>query len=66
MVRDVRQTIVEILAEHSGSLKTEFLCSPKRKSNVISFHTRFLGIENPEDYVKSLEISRRYLLDIWS
>ncbi|CAF2754762.1 unnamed protein product [Rotaria sp. Silwood2] len=41
MVRDVRETIVHILQEHSD-------------------------ITNIDEYMKSLETSRRYLLDIWS
>jgi hypothetical protein len=59
MVRDVRETIANILKQHFG-LYINFIYFQKI---IIHF---IVDIPNIDEYMKSLETSRRYLLDIWS
>ena len=58
MARDVRDTIGRLLEQHCGE-------SSSSESRRLSLLTR-LDIGNGGEYMKSLETSRRYLLDIWS
>ena len=59
MVRDVREIIAQILKENYGlNLIHLFL-----RNHFCLFS---LDIPNIDEYIKSMETSRRYLLDIWS
>ena len=58
MARDVRDTIGRLLEEHCGESRS---IGSRRLSLLFP-----LEIDNIEEYMKSLETSRRYLLDIWS
>ena len=62
MVRDVRDTIAHLLQEHCGSYLSIHCVSFVQ----MTLNKYVLDLPSIEEYMKSLETSRRYLLDIWS